>query len=53
MGLPGYELYEEGSQLRRCSKSIAANIVEGFSHRRTSKNTYVILYALMVLVMKR
>lgn len=32
--LPKYEQYESGSQLRRASKSISANIVEGFGRRR-------------------
>ncbi len=32
--LPRFELYEEGSQIRRSSKSIACNIVEGFGRRR-------------------
>ena len=32
--LPRFELYETGSQLRRSSKSISANIVEGFCRRR-------------------
>ena len=32
--LPKYELYETGSQVRRSSKSISANIVEGFGRRR-------------------
>ena len=32
--LPRFELYEAGSQLRRSSKSIASNIVEGFVRRR-------------------
>ncbi|MBC8527046.1 MAG: four helix bundle protein [Candidatus Cloacimonetes bacterium] len=32
--LPKYELYEEGSQVRRSSKSIVANIVEGYGRRR-------------------
>jgi len=32
--LPKYELYEVGSQLRRASKSISANIVEGYGRRR-------------------
>jgi len=32
--LPKFELYEEGSQIRRSSKSISANIVEGFGRRR-------------------
>jgi len=32
--LPKFELYEIGAQLRRASKSISANIVEGFGRRR-------------------
>jgi four helix bundle protein len=32
--LPRYEQYEEASQLRRCTKSIACNLVEGFCRRR-------------------
>jgi hypothetical protein len=31
--LPQYELYEEGSQIRRSSKSVVSNIVEGFARR--------------------
>ncbi len=38
--LPKFEMYEEGSQIRRSSKSIAANIVEGFGRRRY-KNEFV------------
>ena len=34
MKLPKYELYETGSQLRRASKSVSANIVEGYGRRR-------------------
>ncbi|MEI6149467.1 MAG: four helix bundle protein [bacterium] len=34
MILPKYELYETGSQLRRASKSVSANIVEGYGRRR-------------------
>ncbi len=34
MRLPRHELYETGSQLRRASKSISANIVEGYGRRR-------------------
>ena len=34
MKLPKHELYETGSQLRRASKSISANIVEGYGRRR-------------------
>jgi four helix bundle protein len=32
--LPKFELYEEGSQLRRSSKAVTAAIVEGFGRRR-------------------
>jgi four helix bundle protein len=44
--LPKYELFEEGNQIRRSSKSIVANIVEGFGRRRY-KNDFVkfLIYA--------
>ena len=32
--LPKFELYEEGSQIRKASKSVVANIVEGYGRRR-------------------
>lgn len=32
--LPKFELHETGSQIRRASKSISANIVEGYGRRR-------------------
>jgi four helix bundle protein len=34
LNLPKYESYEEGSQLRRSSKSVASLIVEGYGRRR-------------------
>jgi four helix bundle protein len=34
MKLPQFELYEEGSQIRKSSKAVAANIVEGFGRKR-------------------
>jgi four helix bundle protein len=34
LGLPKFELYESGSQIRRSSKSIRSNIVEGYGRRR-------------------
>jgi four helix bundle protein len=34
LSLPKYELYESGSQLRKASKSISANLVEGYGRRR-------------------
>lgn len=33
LDLPKYELYESGSQLRRASKSVSANIVEGYGRK--------------------
>lgn len=32
--LPKFELYEEGSQIRRSSKSVTSMTVEGYSRRR-------------------
>jgi four helix bundle protein len=34
LGLPQFEMYEEGSQVRRASKSVTANIVEGYGRRK-------------------
>lgn len=34
MNLPKFELYEEGSQIRRSVKSVKSNIVEGYGRRR-------------------
>ena len=38
--LPKFEMYEEGSQIRRSSKSIVSNIAEGFGRRRY-KNEFI------------
>ncbi|MBM4165755.1 MAG: four helix bundle protein [Ignavibacteria bacterium] len=38
--LPKFETYEEGSQIRRSSKSITSNIVEGYCLRR-HQNEYL------------
>lgn len=40
MELPDYELYEQGSQIRRSSKSIKDNIAEGYGRRRY-KNEFI------------
>ena len=32
--LPSFEMYEEGSQIRRSVKSVKSNIVEGYGRRR-------------------
>ena len=40
MKLPQYELYETGSQIRRASKSVTTNIVEGYGRSRY-KNEFV------------
>jgi four helix bundle protein len=34
LSLPKIETYEEGSQIRRSSKSITSNIVEGYGRNR-------------------
>ena len=34
MKLPKFELYEEGNQIRRSSKSVTSMIVEGYGRRR-------------------
>jgi len=36
--LPKFEMYEEGSQLRRAIKSVKSNIVEGYGRRRYKKD---------------
>src|SRR5690606_4912343 len=38
--MPKFELYEQGSQVRRSSKSIKDNIVEGYG-RRTYKQDFI------------
>ena len=38
--LPKFEMYEEGSQIRRSGKSVKSNIVEGYG-RRNYKNDYL------------
>jgi len=45
--LPKFEMYEEGSQIRRSSKSISSNIVQGYGRSRY-KNEYIkfLTYAL-------
>ena len=45
--LPKFEMYETGSQIRRSSKSIRSNIVEGYGRRRYN-NEFIryIIYAL-------
>ena len=40
MILPKFEMYEEGSQIRRSSKSVRSNIVEGYGRRRY-KNEFI------------
>jgi len=47
LSLPKFEMYEEGSQIRRSSKSIRSNIVEGYGRRRY-KNEFIkfIIYAI-------
>jgi four helix bundle protein len=45
--LPKFEMYEEGSQIRRSSKSIVSNIVEGYGRRRYKNEfIYFLTYAI-------
>jgi four helix bundle protein len=39
--LPRFEMFEEGAQVRRSAKSVAAQIVEGYSLRR-HKNEFLL-----------
>ena len=41
MGLPKFEMYEEGSQIRRSAKSVPSNIVEGYCLRK-HKNEFLL-----------
>jgi four helix bundle protein len=41
MSLPKFEMYEEGSQIRRSAKSVPANIVEGYCLRK-HKNEFLL-----------
>ena len=34
LGLPQFEIYEDGFKIRRSSKAVVANIVEGFGRKR-------------------
>ncbi len=41
--LPKYEMYEEGSQIRRSAKSVSSNIVEGYSLRKYKNEFFLYL----------
>jgi four helix bundle protein len=36
--LPKYELYEEGSQIRRSSKTVKSSVVEGYGRRKYTQD---------------
>ena len=38
MTLPKFEMYEEGSQIRRSAKAVTSLVVEGYSRRRYKQN---------------
>ena len=45
--LPKFENYEQGSQIRRSSKSVVANFVEGYGRRHyAAENIRFLTYAL-------
>jgi four helix bundle protein len=41
--LPKFEMFEEGSQIRRAIKSVKSNIVEGYGRRRYNRSSFVTL----------
>jgi four helix bundle protein len=43
--LPKFEMFEEGGQIRRSSKSITSNIVEGFGRRYKNEFIQFLTYA--------
>ena len=48
--LPKFEMYEEGSQIRRSIKSVKSNIVEGYGRRRYKQDfVRFLVYALASL----
>ncbi len=47
--LPKFELYEEGSQIRRSIKSVKSNIVEGYGRRRY-KQEFIHFYPMELLL---
>lgn len=51
--LPKYELFEEGSQIRRSSKGITSCIVEGYGRRNIKQISLSLLFMHMLLVMKQ
>lgn len=42
--LPKFEMYEEGSQIRRSAKRVSASIVEGYAQRRHKAQFLAYLY---------
>ncbi len=47
LNLPRFEMFEEGSQIRRSSKSVSSNIVEGYVLRRYKQEyTHYLYHAL-------
>ena len=41
--LPSFEMYETGSQIRRSSKSVKSNLVEGFGRKQSKKEFLMFL----------
>ena len=51
--LPKFELYEEGSQIRRSSKAITSAIVEGYGRKDTNRTSFDFLFMRNQNVMKQ
>ena len=41
--LPKFEMYEQGAQIRRSSKSVVANFVEGYGRRMYKKEDFLLI----------
>jgi four helix bundle protein len=52
LALPKFEMYEEGSQIRRSSKAVTRAIVEGYGRRNYKKDFIKFLTSQLLKTMK-
>jgi four helix bundle protein len=53
LALPKFEMYEQGSQISRSSKSVVALIVKGYGRRKYKQNSLNILFIHKLNAMKQ
>ncbi|HEY2721765.1 MAG TPA: four helix bundle protein [Chitinophagaceae bacterium] len=53
LALPKFEMYEQGSQISRSSKSVVALIMEGYGRRKYKQNSLNILFIHKLNAMKQ